>query len=124
MENLFIDGDDSFPTVSFDLDGRCKIEGRLIPEDVAKAFAPLLVWAEMTTTKSLTLDINLYYFNTAASKRLYDLFTAFEANESIKNIAIRWHFEEGDDEMMEAGEMYEDMLDRTIFEYIEYAEVV
>ena len=43
MEDLFIQGTDSLPTVSFRTNGELKITGRALPEDAAKFFNPMLV---------------------------------------------------------------------------------
>ena len=40
MQDLFIQGTDSLPTVSFKTNGEIKITGRALPEDAAKFFIP------------------------------------------------------------------------------------
>lgn len=122
MENLIIEGTDYAPTVVLSENGICKIEGKAIPEDAGIMFQPLFDWAKICQADRLFLDVNLYYYNTAVSKQLHDLFTKFENNPKIGEIHINWHYEEGDDEARESGELYSDLLERTNFSYIEYAE--
>ena len=122
MESLIIKGTDYCPTVVLSENGICKIEGSAIPEDAGIMFKPLFTWAKNCEMERLFLDINLYYYNTAVSKQLYDLFEKFEENPKIGEIYINWHFEEGDDEAKESGEIYADLLERTNFSYIEYEE--
>ncbi len=122
MDNLIIEATFSSPTVFLSEKSVSKIEGRMIPEDAKKLFQPLLEWTESCETNRFILDVNLYYYNTAVSKMLYDLFDKMEKNPKIGEIHINWHYEEGDDEAKESGELYADILERTNFSFIEYAE--
>ena len=122
MEDLFVKGTESIPMVSFKTSGEIKMEGRALVEDAFKFFQPLITWAKEFNADEINIEINLEYFNTSVSKQLLDLFRTFEGNPNNKVINIRWLFEEGDDEMQESGEIYEDLLPRFNFTYKQYTE--
>jgi len=123
MENLIIEGSDTMPTVEFNTNGLLKIEGRALPENAHEFFSPLIKWVREFSIEKLTLQINLEYFNTAVSKQLYDFLKAVENNQNFKKITLKWFYEDGDDEILESGEIYEELLPRFTFEYHKFAEV-
>ena len=124
MEDLFIKGTASVPMVSFKTNGEIKLEGKALVEDAFKFFQPLITWAKEFNGDELNIEINLEYFNTSVSKQLLDLFRIFDANPNNKVINVKWRYEEGDDEMQESGEIYEDLLPRFNFTYEQIAEKV
>jgi hypothetical protein len=123
MENLFIEGSESLPTVEFNTSGLLKLSGRALPENAHNFFNPLILWVKEFSIDELTVEINLEYFNTAVSKQLFDLLKAIESNARYKKISLKWFYEEGDDEILEAGEIYEELLPRIKFTYQRFAEV-
>lgn len=124
MEDLILQGDSSHPSVSFKTNGEIKIEGRALPENAITYFQPLKKWASEIDVKEIKIEFNLDYFNTSVSKQLFDLFRDFENNQRIEKIFINWMYEDGDDEMLESGEIYEEMLKRFTFTYQKYAEII
>lgn len=124
MENLFIEGTDTVPTVTLSTDGKIKIEGRALIEDAYKFFRPIISWIKEFSADQLQIDINLEYFNTSVSKQLHDFFQTIQDNPNNKRIDLNWHYEEGDDEMLESGEIYEDLFPRINFSYHQYDEVL
>lgn len=124
MEDLFIEGTETIPTMSFKSGGEVKIEGRALPENAFKLFEPLILWAKKSVAKEVNIEFNLDYFNTSVSKYLYDLFKEFENNNRIDTINLKWMYEDGDDEMLESGELFEEMLPRIKFTFHRYAELL
>ncbi len=124
MEDLIIKGTASVPMVSFKTSGDIKLEGRALVEDAFKFFQPLITWAKEFDGNELNIEINLEYFNTSVSKQLLDLFRIFDGNPNSKVINVKWRYEEGDDEMQESGEIYEDLLPRFNFSYEQITEKV
>jgi hypothetical protein len=123
MENLFIEGSETLPTVEFQTNGLLKIYGRALPENAFNFFSPLITWVKEFSTPEINLEINLEYFNTAVSKQLYDFLKAVEGNSNFGKINLKWYYEDGDDEILESGEIYEDLLPKINFSYQRYAEI-
>ncbi|MBN2482064.1 MAG: DUF1987 domain-containing protein [Bacteroidales bacterium] len=123
MEDLFIQGADSLPTISFKTDGELKITGRALPEDAAKFFEPVMEWLGKFSADEINLEVNLDYFNTSVSKKLLDIFKVIEDNPDNKAIKVLWKYEDGDDEMLESGQIYEELLPRLCFTFHKYAEM-
>ena len=122
MESIYVDATDYLPLIDFSTDGRLKLEGKAIPEDAVRVFNPLIDFIDELAVESVLFDINLYYFNTATSKKLMEMLRHLDANNKIGHIQVNWHFEEGDDDSVETAEIYEESLLRVDFRYIEYAE--
>lgn len=123
MEDICIQGAGIYPSVTFKTNGEIKLEGRAMPENASNFFQPLLFWAKNIDTKEINIEFNLEYFNTSVSKYLLDLFREFSENKHIEKINILWMYEDGDDEMLESGKIFEEMLPDFQFEFKEYAEV-
>lgn len=123
MKNLIIKGTGSLPSINFNANGNIKIGGRAFPEDAHKLFKPLFEWVHSFTSDKADIEINLEYFNTAVSKQLLDFLKAFETNPKISEIKVTWMYEEGDDEMLETGEIFEELLTKIQFTYKQYAEI-
>lgn len=123
MENLYIEGSDSLPAVEFNTSGLLKLTGRALPENAFDFFNPLIKWVRDFSCDELQIEINLEYFNTAVSKQLHDLLKTIENNQNYKQINLKWFYEEGDDEILEAGEIYEELLPRIKFTYQRFAEI-
>ena len=124
MQDIYIERTPAMPAISFKTSGEIKIEGRALPENAYAFFQPLIQWASEIDVKEINIEFNLDYFNTSVSKQLLDLFKSFENNHRIEKINITWMYEDGDDEMLESGEVYEDMLKRFHFTFQKYAEII
>ena len=124
MQDIYIEKTTSMPAVSFKNTGEIKLEGRALPENASVFFDPLKKWASEIDVKEINIEFNLDYFNTSVSKQLMDLFRNFENNHNIETINITWMYEDGDEEMLESGEVYEEMLKRFHFTFQKYAEIV
>lgn len=122
MEKIKVEATPYSPLIDFTPEGSLKLEGRALPEDANKLFDPLIDFVRQISVEQVSLDINLDYFNTASSKKILDLLCALDANDKVENILVNWHFEEGDEDSVETAEIYEELLHRTDFRYIQYAE--
>ena len=61
-----------------------------------------------TPAEKTIVNVQLEYFNTSSSKCILDVFKKLEAIHKAKNdVIINWHYEEDDEDMLEAGEDYE-----------------
>ena len=113
MEELKIEGSAKTPTVEFKGDGGLLLKGRSIPENSIEFYKPLLDWIEEygSSPKDKTvLNVQLEYFNTSSSKCILDVFKKLETLTDT-NIEINWYYEEDDEDMLEAGEDYQAIID-------------
>jgi hypothetical protein len=122
MERLDIHATSSTPSVYYGEDGILKIKGKSLPEDVTEFYNPLVDWAGKLTIHSLTVDVELIYMNSASSKKLLELLMALDANNNIRELSINWFYEEGDEDALENGQIYEELLLKATFRYHEYNE--
>lgn len=124
MEVIKIVGTDDTPSVTFDAANEIfEVSGRSLPEDVAAFYEPILDWLERYSEEAIAktvFNFKLVYFNTASSKMLLDILLKLEEMyESGKDVLVRWHFPEDDEDMEEAGEEYADIVE-VPFEQISY----
>ena len=122
MKNLIIEPTSSTPAIKFRTDGRMLIEGRSLPEDVNKFYLPLIDWAGKLTAKEVLLDINLEYLNSASTKKMLEFLKVLDANNHIKTFTVNWHYESDDEDTLENGQIFEELLRKAQFRYHEYSE--
>ena len=100
-----------------------EISGKSMPEDVVDFYQPVMDWLVRYKSDPLektVFDIKLIYFNTASSKLLLDILLLLqEIQEAGKDVLVRWHSLESDEDMQEAGEEYAEMVDIN-FEFLTY----
>lgn len=103
-----------------------ELKGRSIPENSIEFYKPLNDWIDeyANSPQSQTVvDIKLEYFNTSSSKCILDLFKLLEKlNEKSTQVKINWFYEVDDEDMAEAGEDYQAIIDLP-FEMIEVEEI-
>lgn len=115
MNNLKIEGTSKTPTIQFDLqNGKLLIQGRSIPENSIEFYKPLVDALEEYIENAIDnthVDIMLEYFNTSSSKCILDVFKKLEKiNNNQGNVLIYWHYESDDEDMLEAGEDYQAII--------------
>lgn len=115
MENLVIEGSPKTPTIKFNPEeGKLLIQGRSIPENSIDFYKPLVDSLEEyagDTKEATKVDIVLEYFNTSSSKCILDVFKKLERiNEAVGGVTVNWHYEEDDEDMLEAGEDYQAII--------------
>lgn len=116
MEVMKIAGTDDTPSVILDATSdNFEIAGRSLPEDVAAFYNPILEWMDQYSQnpKSKTIfNFKLIYFNTASSKMLLDILMKLEdLHNTGKDVLVKWHYPDDDEDMKEAGEEYADIVD-------------
>jgi hypothetical protein len=122
MNNLTIESTINTPTIKFGTDGRLLMEGRSLPENVTKFYQPLVEWATQLTAEVVKMDINLEYINSASAKKILELLKVLDANHNIKDFIVIWHYEKDDEDVLENGQIFEDLLRKAVFRYQEYSE--
>jgi hypothetical protein len=99
------------PFILLNPEGKLEIRGKSIPENSVEFYQPVFSWIENymgSPAGSTVLDVQLDYFNTSSAKILADIFRKLEQlNETKKTlVTINWHYNDQDDDMLEAGEDY------------------
>lgn len=118
LEDLYLEGTKTSPSVMFNKNGMLKIEGRAMPDNAIRSFEPLAEWISELNCNSVVFDIVLEYLNTAASMQLFSLIRTLEQNCSIQELVVHWHYEEDDEDHFETGHLFEEKLNRTKFKYL------
>ncbi len=126
METISIEGTPKTPTINFDTTkGFLEIKGRSIPENSIEFYKPLVDWLEKYAAKpqsATNVNIQLEYFNTSSSKCILDVFKKLEAiNKGGSAVVINWYYEEDDEDMLEAGEDYQAIIN-VPFKMVQVAE--
>ena len=126
MDTISIEGTPKTPTIKFDHDkGFLEIKGRSIPENSIEFYKPLVDWLENYSgapKPNTEVNIQLEYFNTSSSKCILDVFKKLEViHKGGNGITINWYYEEDDEDMLEAGEDYQAIINIP-FKMIEVAE--
>ncbi|MEJ6680954.1 MAG: DUF1987 domain-containing protein [Flavobacteriales bacterium] len=124
MESIKLKGTPKTPTVEFSSEnGVLLLKGRSIPENSIEFYKPLINWTEnysASAPSKTVLNVQLEYFNTSSSKCLLDIFKKLERIDNP--VTINWYYEEDDEDMLEAGEDYDAIIDIT-FKMIEVEEI-
>jgi hypothetical protein len=126
-DKIEIKGNQDTPTVIFDKDQLWfEISGRSFPADADGFFQPLIKWLDdykKSGPKEMTvLNVKMDYFNTASAKMILDMFFKLEdfKDENLP-VMIKWHYLEEDDDMLEAGEEFKEIVELD-FEFVEISE--
>lgn len=122
MEPIKITPTRNTPAVLLDpARGVFKIYGRSSPENSIQFYEPLRqALATKIEVNRVDVRIKMEYFNTSSSKCIYDLLKEIKTLEAKgKDVIVRWYYDEDDEDMLEAGEDYSDLLDLP-FKFIEY----
>lgn len=116
MNRITIEGTEDTPGIILDSESRLiSIYGRSLPEDVTVFYQPVFEWltaVRNTTGSDIRMDVKLEYFNTASSKILLDIFMSLEemCDGEKCTAKVRWHYDENDEDMLEAGEEYKEIV--------------
>lgn len=115
MEELRILPTKNTPEVILIPDGKMKVKGRSIHENVTDFFAPIEEWVSTyieSPAELTSVDINLEYFNSASAKVFIHLLQKI-TYVALKNkkFKINWYYEDGDEDILERGEYFSSVLD-------------
>jgi len=116
MKTISIEGTSKTPSIKFDsIQAKLEIKGKSIPENAKEFYKPLvdtLSQYDPSFNELVEVDIQLDYFNIHSSKCILDVFKRLHAimNHGHK-VVINWYYEKGDNDILEAGEDYEAIVD-------------
>ncbi len=113
MENITYPKTEKTPEVIIDYStNTISITGICVPEDPKMFFDPIVkqILNFKLTKSELLFNVYLEYFNTGASKCLLNLFLEAASKENeFKHVEVNWIIDEGDAELREAGEVFEEI---------------
>jgi len=116
MEAICIDATEDSPGIILDQEKEVfEISGKSLPEDVNTFYEPVLAWIEeyrKNPNSGTIFNFKFSYFNTASSKIILDILTMFEEMiEEGRDVLVRWYYLKADEDMLEAGEEYAEMVE-------------
>jgi hypothetical protein len=118
LSDFQIEGTRKTPSVILKPEGIIKIEGRSIPEDSNMFFQDVWKWileyVEVPQANTI-VDISLEYLNSGTSKFVLQLLKKLKdcARDGC-NLNVNWYYEEGDDDILERGEYFSNILELKI----------
>ena len=121
MDNLEVEATNATPHIICNVSGEITLTGRSLPENPLNVYERIFKWADEYDKETILLNFKLEYFNTASSKQLFSLIRTFIENPHVKEVQVKWHYEEGDYDSKETGEHFSHLF-KIPFEFIEYAE--
>jgi hypothetical protein len=129
MRKLIIEKTASSPKVILDPDKKIfEISGESRPPDVGTFYGEILRWMDdytihlfrsQETKDPVVFNFDLEYFNSSSAKYILDFSKQIASVHSKgKNIAVKWHYEKDDADMLEVGREMSRMA-KLPFEFIE-----
>jgi len=124
MESLIIEATEDSPAVIFDsTSARFIISGKSRPENTLKFYTPVINWITkfeetLPNPKDQTIDksakvfiFKFEYFNSISAKYILDIILTLK-DYVLKghNIGIEWHFSKLDDDMLDTGKEFSNMV--------------
>jgi len=117
MEPLIIAATQETPGVNFDKElNKFLLFGKSFPEEVKSFFDPIIYWLQEYETNAndeTKFEIRLEYFNSATSTMLLEIFYTLEKIicDRDKKVIVVWNYLEEDDDMLEVGTEYSEMIE-------------
>jgi len=112
-----LEGSSDTPLVELDKDnGIFRFEGRSLPEDVIKFYAPIQNWFAdycASPNKETVIHFNLEYFNSSTARIIVKMLIGLEEirQKGMSEVSISWHYRERDEVMLERGMELKSVLD-------------
>jgi len=130
LRPLIIEGTKSTPSITCDavqgliaINGRSTIHMLSTPLNVIEFYKPLLDWLDQYVkkpSKETKVTVQFEHLDTCGLSYFIVIFKKLEPiHKSNNQIVINWHYEEGDEIMLEEGEDFESII-RVPFKMIPY----
>lgn len=115
MDLLFLKASKYTPEVRLNVRERTlSFRGRSSPENALQFYDRVYAAIDKYFNaggKALKVKFVFEYFNTSSSKCIFEIFRKLQSHQAKgKLIKIDWIYEEGDDDMMETGEDFADII--------------
>ncbi len=121
MTEFKIDKTDSTPQIYLDKNsGKFEMKGKSFPEESRSFYAPVLEWLEnyAKDPKEETLfEFKMEYFNSSSALIILEILNILDSiYKTGKKVTISWNYLEIDEDMLDAGEEYAELVSLP-FEY-------
>jgi len=121
MGPLLIEAQESTPKIFLDKENsKFEIAGKSFPEESKTFYAPVFEWLEeyaKNPNDKTWFEFKMEYFNSASSLMLLEIMNILDKMKKAGNeVKIIWNYLDGDDDMLEAGEEYAELVN-VPFEY-------
>ena len=115
MEILRYSETEDTPEITLDRSrNRFEFFGKSLPENADEFYAPILSWFDeyvKEPNKNTLIEFKMDYFNTVTAKKIMKIIHKLEdIHKQRKNVMIHWHYLEIDEDMMEAGQAFSEMV--------------
>ncbi len=117
MEFIKINATENSPEIILDPDKTTiKIEGTSYSPDPIETYTPVIEWIEKLDKEwkkgqTLKCILKLEFLNSSGHKTLYKiLFHMQEMYKQGKDIKVEWHYESDDEDLVEMGQDFVDIL--------------
>ena len=120
MEGVYQKGNHKVPEVSFNPDTAVfEIKGSSIPENSGAVYEPIIEFLKEykeDPKETTTFNVALSYFNTSSSKWILNILRLMKEilTKKQKEVIINWFYEPEDEEMLEAANDYQSILNLPI----------
>jgi hypothetical protein len=121
MKQMIIEATKNSPMVELNPEGIMIIQGRSIIEDTISFYNPIIDWVKQCSSKKFTLEVRLEYMNTSSSKQVFTILKTIKDNFSVKDVYIKWYYEEDDEDMLDTGKDFESLI-RIPIDFYEYSD--
>ena len=128
MDALIIESTLETPSVILDKEaGKFEISGKSLPEEAKKFYEPIYEWFEnyvKDPNDKMDFFFKMDYYNSSTSTILLELLHMLDkVHKSGKPVNVFWYYLEVDDDMLEAGEEFEELVSMPfIYESMEETE--
>jgi len=111
MKDLVIAGNKQKPDLVFSATtGELRVSGQSLPENANLLYSPVLEWIEE-------------YSKEPAKKTVFSFFSIIKSLNLLfqagSDVEIEWHYQDDDEDMLDAGEYFRDLVDIP-FKFISY----
>jgi len=95
--------------------GVFEIAGKSLPNNPSQFYEPVMKWIKEYIAEpnpATVFSFKMKYFNTASSKIIMEIMDKLkQLHDSGKQLEIHWFYYSDDEEMLEAGEEYSEILE-------------
>ncbi len=119
MEPLIYEESTETPGITLNKEnGTFKMWGKSFPEEATKFYEPIINWLDeyiQNPNEKTTFVFKMDYFNSASSTRILEmLYTLDKLYNSGRKVIIQWHYLEIDDDMLESGKEFSEMINAPV----------